>query len=94
MESANNGHETYSTAAIRPVVPPVSFHATEPAKNTQPIAVQEEEDDPSIPVPVGTQCKRHGCGAKFESDETNRLGSGEGTVCIYHSAPVSQSKIR
>ena len=51
--------------------------------------VIEEEDDPSIPVKAGTTCRRKGCGVVYESDEVNRIGDGEGTVCTYHSAPVS-----
>jgi hypothetical protein len=51
--------------------------------------VIEEEDDPSVPVSAGTSCRRKGCGVVFESDEINRIGDGEGTVCTYHPAPVS-----
>lgn len=52
-----------------------------------PLPVIEEEDDLSIPVPVGTKCLRKGCGKLFVSDEFNRHGNGEGTVCIYHPSP-------
>ena len=48
-----------------------------------------EEDDLSTPVPVGTVCRRKGCGVAFISDEVNRQGDGEGTVCQYHPLPVS-----
>jgi hypothetical protein len=54
-----------------------------------PAAVIEQEDDLSIPVKVGTTCQRKGCGVVFESDEVNRIGDGDGTVCTYHPAPVS-----
>ena len=91
MESTINGRETYSTAVVDAIVTSGSSHPTEPVPIPQPIAeVREEEDDPSIPVPVGAKCKRHGCEVKFESEETNRRGEGEGTVCIHHPAPVSQ----
>ncbi|KAK0210240.1 hypothetical protein DFS33DRAFT_1402956 [Desarmillaria ectypa] len=53
---------------------------------TPPPAI-EEEDDLSIPVAVGTKCLRKGCGKLFVSDELNRLGDGEGTVCVYHPSP-------
>ncbi|PFH50082.1 hypothetical protein AMATHDRAFT_146021 [Amanita thiersii Skay4041] len=57
------------------------------APPTQPIPVVEEEDDLSVPVAPGTVCKRKGCGVAFVSDEANRLGNGEGTVCVYHPKP-------
>jgi hypothetical protein len=51
--------------------------------------VIEEDDDPSMPVKAGTTCRRKGCDVVYESDEVNRIGDGAGTVCTYHSAPVS-----
>lgn len=51
--------------------------------------VIEAVDDLSVPVKIGTTCQRNGCGVVFESDEKNRIGDGEGTVCTYHPAPVS-----
>jgi hypothetical protein len=56
---------------------------------TPPPPVIEEEDDLGIPVKAGTACQRKGCGVVFESNEKNRIGDGEGTVCTYHPAPVS-----
>lgn len=53
-----------------------------------PPPVAEEEDDLSTSVPLGTTCRRKGCGLAFVSDEENRLGDGEGTRCTYHPAPV------
>lgn len=50
--------------------------------------VIEEEDDLNIPVSVGTACKHKGCSVEFVSDEVNRKGDGEGTVCTYHPSPV------
>jgi len=49
--------------------------------------VIEAADDLSVPVKIGTTCQRNGCGVVFESDEKNRIGDGEGTVCTYHPAP-------
>lgn len=54
-----------------------------------PAPVVEDEDDLSIPVAACTTCRRKGCGVSFVSDEVNRIGDGEGTVCIYHPlAPI------
>jgi len=53
----------------------------------QPTPIVEEEDDVTIPVKVGTTCRRKGCGVTFESDDKNRIGDDEGTVCNYHPAP-------
>ncbi|KAJ7632173.1 HSP20-like chaperone [Roridomyces roridus] len=49
--------------------------------------VVEEEDDLNISVAVGTTCKHKGCGVSFVSDQVNRIGDGEGTVCTYHPSP-------
>lgn len=58
----------------------------------QQAPIAEEKDDISVPVTVGTVCRHKGCGLKFESDEANRIGDGEGTICTYHPAPVSRPK--
>ena len=55
----------------------------------QPEPTIEEEDDISIPVDHGTPCRRKGCSVTFESNEAHRIGDGQGTVCVYHPAPVS-----
>ncbi|KAF8636509.1 hypothetical protein AX17_003323 [Amanita inopinata Kibby_2008] len=55
--------------------------------STPPPAIAEEEDDPTILVVPGTICKHRGCAVVFISDEVNRLGDGEGTVCTYHPRP-------
>jgi hypothetical protein len=78
MTSSVGGTESYSTPNIcKPAAPP------------PPAPIILEEDDISTPVAVGTTCKRNGCQTTFISDEANRLGDGEGTVCVYHPAPVS-----
>ncbi|KAK0458528.1 chord-domain-containing protein, partial [Desarmillaria tabescens] len=62
--------------------------ASQPIVSTQtPPPAIEEEDDLSVPVALGTKCLRKGCGKLFVSDELNRLGDGEGTVCVYHPSP-------
>jgi hypothetical protein len=48
----------------------------------------EEEDDLDAPVKSGTPCRRNGCRTTFVSNDVNRIGVGEGTICTYHSAPV------
>ena len=50
---------------------------------------EEEEDDLSAEVPAGATCRHKGCGKTFVSNEANRLGDGEGTVCTYHPKAVS-----
>jgi hypothetical protein len=73
------GSETYSVGStgIRHV------------PRTTPVApaLEEEEDDPTIPVAPGTTCQRKGCGVGFVSDDISRHESGEGAVCMYHPRP-------
>jgi hypothetical protein len=90
MESTADGREIYSTAMMPSVLSGISSVAPQVMTPSPAVVVQEEEDEPSIPVLVDTPCKRLGCGAKFVSQEASRLGEGEGTVCRYHPAPVSQ----
>ena len=52
-----------------------------------------EEDDLTISVAQGTICKHKGCGVAFVSDEVNRLGDGEGTICSYHPKPVRETLV-
>jgi len=50
--------------------------------------VVEDEDDLDVPVTPGTVCKRKSCGVAFVSDEVNRIGDGDKTICTYHPAAV------
>ncbi|KAF9483858.1 chord-domain-containing protein [Pholiota conissans] len=72
------GHAAPTTVAT--AAPP------EPRAAPTPIAL--EVDDSNSPVIVGTQCRRKGCTTTFVSDEVNRQGDGEGTVCHYHPLPA------
>lgn len=49
-----------------------------------------ELDDLNTSVEVGAPCRRKGCSTAFVSDEVNRQGDGEGTVCHYHPLPVRE----
>ncbi|KIJ17265.1 hypothetical protein PAXINDRAFT_175795, partial [Paxillus involutus ATCC 200175] len=81
MMESKGGQEVYSIARPGPV----------PAQTPAPVVTltpqAEAEDDPSVTVAPGTLCKRKGCGVAFVSDEENRTGDGEGTICTYHPAP-------
>lgn len=89
MTESSAGKESYTAFAARGT--PIQDDAIAIGP-TQPVPVVEE-DDISVSVSAGTICRRKGCGLKFESDEANRIGDGEGTVCTYHPAPVSHSDI-
>jgi hypothetical protein len=82
-EAGPDGKEVYSSNAQNQRIETVA------AAVVRPTPVIEEEDDLNIPVSVGTACKHKGCGVAFVSDEVNRKGDGEGTVCTYHPSPVS-----
>ncbi|KAK2467025.1 hypothetical protein APHAL10511_001283 [Amanita phalloides] len=62
-------------------------HGLEITSAVLPLATVEEEDDLTVAVTEGTICKHKGCGVAFVSDEANRIGGGEGTVCKYHPQP-------
>ena len=59
-----------------------------PAAHATPVPVVEI-DDLTKEVAIGAMCRRKGCGITFISDEVNRQGEGEGTVCFYHPLPVT-----
>lgn len=90
MSESKDGKEVYS--AVQTVQSSHTSHSSAPIATTLPTEPAapyfEEEDDSSIAVAPGTQCRRKGCAVAFLSDAENRVGNGEGTVCIYHSAPV------
>lgn len=64
-----------------------TFKSTMVPRAAEPVPLQEEEEDLTATVPVGTKCRHNGCQACFESDNTNRTGDGPGTVCTYHPMP-------
>ncbi|KAJ7871399.1 hypothetical protein B0H14DRAFT_2723887 [Mycena olivaceomarginata] len=80
----SGGQEVYSSGPSKAAAPPaVAAPAPRPT-------LVEEEDDLSIPVSAGTA-------VAFVSDEVNRIGDGEGTVCTYHpQSPIFHegSKVR
>jgi len=80
------GKEVFTTVGAKPSAFSASPKNAPPPVEPAPVIV-EDEDDTSIPVAVGTICRRTGCGAEFVSDEVNRVGDGEDTVCTYHPAP-------
>jgi len=61
-----------------------------PVEATPPPAPALELDDLNASVEVGALCRRKGCSTAFVSDEVNRQGDGEGTVCHHHPLPVRQ----
>ncbi|KAJ2916850.1 hypothetical protein MD484_g3546, partial [Candolleomyces efflorescens] len=85
VSQENDGTETFSIGGGRNKVPaPPNAVVDRPSAPAPPPPPEEEEDDLSIPVPSGKLCIRKGCGVSFVSDEVNRIGDGEGAVCVYH----------
>ena len=82
--SSEGGKEVFASG---PSIPQPISQAPATPKPVVPIVV-EEEDDHTIDVIPGTQCKRNGCRVEFVSKEENRVGDGEGTVCTYHPGAV------
>lgn len=85
--SSEGGTEVFASG---PSVPKsISQPSTTPKPaNTNPAFV-EEEDDSTVDITPGTQCRRNGCKVEFVSNEENRHGDGDGTVCTYHPGAVS-----
>lgn len=81
-----DGQEVFSTQKLSSSLPPTP--PTTGAKPRPSVVEIEEEDDLDTKVPPDTRCKRNGCNVAFTSDEENRLGDGEGTVCTYHPKQV------
>lgn len=89
--SVKDGVEVYGQQQKASTAPP----AVEPVKESlanldiaQQQKEEDEDDDESVPVKVGTTCRRRGCGVTFTDDATNRQGGPE-SVCHYHpGAPI------
>ncbi|KAG2041451.1 chord-domain-containing protein [Suillus americanus] len=83
MKEAKDGAEVYSTGAQKFASPKQSI----PPPVETPVV--EDEDDLDVPITPGTVCKRKSCGVAFVSDEVNRIGDGDKTICTYHpAAPI------
>jgi hypothetical protein len=81
-ESAD-GKEIYTSRAA-PTVSSIAQLAPPPVEEEE-----EEAEDLAVPVNPGTVCRHRGCRVTFVSDDVNRVGDGEGTVCTYHPSAVS-----
>ncbi|KIO31012.1 hypothetical protein M407DRAFT_19894 [Tulasnella calospora MUT 4182] len=84
--TTSDGKEVYSTGlSAKP-------SASEPSRTSTPVPppkVEEDEDDPSVPVAEGSRCLRNGCKVTFINDEESRNGDGESAKCVYHpKAPI------
>lgn len=84
MKESDAGKEVYSSGNATPT----QTLGIAPAVVVPPVEIIEEEDDLNVPVTVGEKCRRAGCGTIFVSNDVNRNGDGEGTVCTYHPKPV------
>lgn len=89
----SGGQEVYSSGPSKAAAPVQNQPRAAVAAPAPRPTLVEEEDDLSIPVSAGTACKHTGCSVAFVSDEVNRLGDGEGTVCTYHPQSVSPAHL-
>lgn len=87
MTSSQGGAETYSSAPMSVPSAAASREATPAPK------FEEEEDDLSAPVTVGTTCRHSGCSVEYESDELHRTEGGAAAECTYHPKPVSRASL-
>ncbi|RHZ88474.1 hypothetical protein Glove_22g19 [Diversispora epigaea] len=77
-----NGVEVYETSTkYTPPAPQPPLQQFE--KIVPPPEKEPEEDDPSIPVTIGTKCKRNACNYLFVDEATSR-GEGPEAKCDHH----------
>ncbi len=67
-----------------PAVPPSAPRPQQPlpARNkpaAAPAPPESDEDEPSVAIPAGKECRRRGCGAKYAAGQ-----SREAEKCIHH----------
>jgi len=89
VEVYSNG-ATISLASHTPTPTTVAEAAEDTEKKAKPFAVENlpDEDDLSVPVKVGTTCKRRGCGVTYKDEATSR-GDGAEAKCHHHpGAPI------
>jgi hypothetical protein len=89
VEVYSNG-ATISLASHTPTPTTVAEAAEDTVKKAKPFAVENlpDEDDLSVPVKVGTTCKRRGCGVTYKDEATSR-GDGAEAKCHHHpGAPI------
>nr|CAG8483204.1 8107_t:CDS:2 [Entrophospora candida] len=90
-EGEGEGVEVYSgpkipfvqSKEVEAKITNTTIPSSEKTKPQQMIVQEPEDDDPNIPVTVGTVCKRSGCGKKYIDEKTSR-GEGPEAECIYH----------
>lgn len=87
MTESKEGKEVYTTARTLPSHTSTPLATALLVESILPSQL-EEEDDLSVAVSPGTECRRKGCIVTFLSDAENRIGDGEGTVCTFHPALV------
>ncbi|KAF2656641.1 chord-domain-containing protein [Lophiostoma macrostomum CBS 122681] len=66
-----------SLPAPLPRLPTAQTPAARPTASPAP--PEDEDDDPSLPIPDGQQCKRRGCGQKYGGDSSRQDES-----CVHH----------
>ena len=66
-----------SLPAPLPRLPAAQAPAARPAASPAP--PEDEDDDPSLPIPDGQQCKRRACRHKYSGDS-----SRQGESCVHH----------
>ncbi|KAF9567585.1 chord-domain-containing protein [Agrocybe pediades] len=85
VQTTADGKETFQVGSAKATPNLAAFAPPEkPVPAPAPIL---EVDNLNEKVTPGTPCRRKGCSTKFVSDEVNRYGDGEGTVCRYHPLP-------
>lgn len=93
MSGQVDGKEVYNSTSAAPAFESLTLETKPRTPPPPPAPIVEEEDDLDLPVNPGTTCRRKGCGKEFVNNEESRIGNGEGAICTYHPADVSNRLI-
>ncbi|MCJ1418899.1 hypothetical protein MMC32_005250 [Xylographa parallela] len=80
-ETANQAPKPVTTTTSESLAPRAPQPTPQSVPEQAPPEPESEEDDPSLPIPPNTTCRRRGCGASSLSSTSS---SREDEQCVFH----------